>query len=418
MRLLLLILTFLLFASPSARAQVRLLDNLIYHLDDDRSAAEEIRKIGRDAVPALLDAFARYKFSRVRDEVTTLLGEIAPDDPKVRSTLLKALEDKEEDTTVRSNAARGLARLASKDATVLRALTRVLLEDDEDNVRCGVVVAFRDLREKPKAAMPALIKALRDKDGLIRMQVAWTLAESPHTEGTGLAILNAFRGFKDGIAWGISNPGTFHSGMAEALGQFAPEIVPALVKALSDDDAMVRRGAVLALGYAKPRTATVVETVTAMVKLLKDKDRMVRYDACDSLGQMHKDAAAAAPALVESLKDEEVSVRCHAGWALGAIGPAAASAVPELIKALKDKRQGDSRYAAASALGEIGPAAKAAVPALTQARSEDAEMDRVAGWSLQKILNPPRAPTAFEQIECWLKLKLGISVNLSKASKP
>jgi hypothetical protein len=90
MRLLLLILGLFLFAgaSPSARAQVRLLDSLIYHLDDDPSASEEIRKIGRDAVPALLDALERYKFSFVRYQVTSLLGEIAADDPKVRSTLL------------------------------------------------------------------------------------------------------------------------------------------------------------------------------------------------------------------------------------------------------------------------------------------------------------------------------------------
>jgi HEAT repeat protein len=425
MRPFLLILGVVLVATGTAQAQVKLLDVLICHLEDDPSAAAEVRKAGRDAVPALLEAFERYRSCPVRNRVTELLGEIAPDDPRVRRTLLEALEDRDEDTTVRAGAAGALTKLLGKDKTVGEAVLKALLQDQDWEVRGEVAFELRISKQKPRVALPALLKALQDPDQDVRGEAALALAGMGEPDRVVPAILASLRD----IETCETHVHFFISGvdidrwkyLSIALGQIGLPAVPHLRQALTKPERLVRAGAALAYGEMDQNVPGVKkvlkEAAPAIAGLLQDKEVIVRECACDSLKQMGKAAASAVPALIQSLKDEDLGVRCHASWALGSIGPAAASAVPELIKAMEDKGRGASRYAAASALGGIGPAAKAAVPALTQARSEDAEMDRTAGWSLQAILNPPRPPTALEQIECWLKVKLGISVNLSGASR-
>jgi len=139
--------------------------------------------------------------------------------------------------------------------------------------------------------------------------------------------------------------------------------VPALVEALGDGDSDVRRASCEALVRIRDAQA-----VPALIQALGDGDWYVRRVACEALGAIGD--ATAVPALVEALRDDDRDVRRVACEALGAIGDA--TAVPALVEALRDGAR-DVRRAACEALGAIGDAT--AVPALIKALGDDDKGD-------------------------------------------
>ena len=72
----------------------------------------------------------------------------------------------------------------------------------------------------------------------------------------------------------------------------------------------------------------------ALLEALKDSDAGVRRSAAEALDGMRRKAKSAVPALVQALKDSDVGVRRSAAYALVAIGPDA-KVVPALVEALQ-----------------------------------------------------------------------------------
>ena len=101
----------------------------------------------------------------------------------------------------------------------------------------------------------------------------------------------------------------------------------------------------------------VEETVPALLEALKDGDAGVRRVAAEALGRIGPGAQEAIPELIKALKDKHEYVRIRAAEVLGSIGPEVKEVVPALIEALKDKHA-YVRMRAAEALGSIGPEAK------------------------------------------------------------
>ena len=119
------------------------------------------------------------------------------------------------------------------------------------------------------------------------------------------------------------------------------------------------------------RLTPVAETgmTKEQVKALNDEDPVVRKDAVLMLGRMGLEANDAVPALVAALQDDQdPDVRMTVAWTLCRIGEP--DAVPALAAALKD-RHNDVRAQSALSLGVMGPAAQAAVPALAAALRDD-----------------------------------------------
>jgi HEAT repeat protein len=123
-----------------------------------------------------------------------------------------------------------------------------------------------------------------------------------------------------------------------------------------DDDAKVRLRAVVHLGLGPFNKAA----VPALRKALRDENRTVRLAAIGALGEIGSEAREAADDLGVRLKEEDPEAGMKICAALANLGP---PVTPVLLEALKDDNR-EVQRAAVNALGEIGPDAKEAIPAL------------------------------------------------------
>ncbi len=156
----------------------------------------------------------------------------------------------------------------------------------------------------------------------------------------------------------------------------------ALVGALADSDGEVRRWAAWGLGEIGAGDGQVTERL--MEVLLSDPVDEVRRWAAWALGEIQNDHAV--PALAAALEsDPAQEVRRWSAWALGEIQDE--RAVSGLVTGLKDDWY-EARRWSAWALGEI--ADSRAVPGLSEAllRDESAEVRRWSAWALGEIGDP------------------------------
>ncbi len=145
----------------------------------------------------------------------------------------------------------------------------------------------------------------------------------------------------------------------------APAQIEKLTKQLTVSEVPARRDAAYQLGKmgaaAKP-------AVPALIKALQDQDKQVWFFALGALTELGPDAREALPALIEDLsrksrggRDRERNQRMvRTAYALSRLGP---EAIPPLIATLGSDDSA-ARAGAARALGGMGPQAGAAIPAL------------------------------------------------------
>ncbi len=161
---------------------------------------------------------------------------------------------------------------------------------------------------------------------------------------------------------------------ADALGKIeptAPEVIPALTKALRDKNTLTAEYAAKSLLKKKPEI--VLPTLT---EILKDQNENtdVRMETAHLLATLWKDQPdLVLTTLLDILNDnhENESVRKSIIWSLAYLVPNAHDTVlPILIKIL-DSEGLNFRYSAANSLATVGPPAKEAVPLLINAMRKD-----------------------------------------------
>ena len=162
---------------------------------------------------------------------------------------------------------------------------------------------------------------------------------------------------------------------AWALGYLSTnEAVPELRAALHDNEAGVRSAAVLAIANLK-----MAEAVPELRAALNDSEAAVRAAAASSLGRLC--VTEAIPELRAALNDSNAEVRCNSANALWFLR--ATEAVPELRRALQDT-EGRVRSAAASALEALEAAE--AIPDLHRAlHDREAEVRTAAASALASL---------------------------------
>lgn len=252
-----------------------------------------------------------------------------------------------EDAERRRKAASALNDTHPKTRNWLDRLT-AMLGDGDAKVRghiAGCLQAWHDQR-LAVAAGPALTRALRDADPIVRLRSATALGALGLKRHQASETIRA--GLRDAAVDVRQHAMSylFDSGNQDALLADLTRCVR------SDPDPGVRRGAISTL------RVTGAKAVPLLVTLLQHPVKETRQTAIGALSTLGADARAAVPFLIAGLEDDFAAERLEA---LGCIGHA--DAVPKLIELLDD---GGLRPQALSALERLGTEARAAAPRLVK----------------------------------------------------
>jgi HEAT repeat protein len=295
-----------------------------------RGRVAEVFAISRDrnAAPALLEALQGEYFT-VRSRSALALGKIG--EPKAIQPLIHALKDPEDE--VRSAACLALGFF--RDPSTFDEITTVLLDDRKIEVRQAAARALGNTQHP--AALPYLLEALHDSFWWYEREYA------------AVDLLSAIE--KMGVA-----------------------AVSPLIEALRDKEGTVRKFAASLLGkLGDPR---------AMEPL-----GMALYDLHHEVGKVSAEALArfGAPALeilMEALSHPEMWIRIHAIEALSKIRDARVT--PILVEMLNDPER-EVKKQAIHSLGELkDPRASAALREIVSDRA-DRELHTLAKQALENL---------------------------------
>lgn len=263
-----------------------------------RGRIAEVFSINKDrnAVPTLLDALQGEYFT-VRSRAALALGKIG--DRKVLPPLLDALKDPEDEVRIAACLALGLF----KDPTTFDAITNVLLDDPMIEVRQAAAKALGNT-EHP-AALPYLMEALHDS-------YWWYERE--------YAVVDLLQAI-------------------EKLGGVA---VDPLIKALGEKEGTVRKFAATLLGkLGDPRS------IEPLGMALYDLHHDVGRASAESLAKF---GTPAVDVLIEALSHPEMWIRIHSVIALGKIKDPRVALV--LLETLNDPER-EVKKQAIAVLGEL-----------------------------------------------------------------
>jgi HEAT repeat protein len=253
-----------------------LLDNL--GNDDDgvgNSAAVALAHIGNEATPRLiltLDLGNARERAKAAYALGYRVGGVKPS-PDAVPALTEALKD--DDAHVRMEAVHALAGI--RDKTTIPALLALLKREQDADVRADVAGAFGSFGSEAEEAVPILIQVVVGGEVLLQNSAANSLS---------------------------------HIGQAS---------VPALIEVLNDagNGVAARESALMALRIMTERLEA---AVPALVMAMADKEATIRRGAIDVLAVMGRRATMAVPWLILVTElDEEASVRARARNALALI---------------------------------------------------------------------------------------------------
>jgi HEAT repeat protein len=247
----------------------------------------------------------QLKASKFRDQwhAAYVLGTLGPEAAPALPELHKILEKKSEHEYVRGMAAWAIGQIGPAAETEIPLLTETMHSRGHLAVRRSSVEALGNFKAAAKPAVPELVKMLADDDEVTRVNAAvalWKIEQHPKALP---ALLEMLRHGKP--------PEPYHA--AVALGQMESEaatVAPALLEALQDPDADVRRAAARSLG----QLGRAAFPSLGKAKALEDPNPETRRLVIEALGWM---GPVAVKPLTEALKDKSPAVRRAAARALG-----------------------------------------------------------------------------------------------------
>jgi HEAT repeat protein len=353
----------------------------------------------------------------------------------VQAAALAALESR--DAAERVAGIRELERLHRGDSAIAVLRLTPLLGDSDPSVRGATAdalgtVASQALRSENdpgaiRAAVAALIRSLKDTQPGVRTaavrslesisSMAMTVSVSP-AAGLGGA--------------GAKNAGPANSA-AGAAGVDAEAVITALAETLRDQDASVRRAAILALAAAgstgdPPKAlatafedasaenrSVAVHTVVgfgrgldswipALLRIAEhDHDRSVRDTCMYALGQVKPPAITprSVAVLIASLRANDSRVRDAAAGLLGGLGTDAAPAIPSLLEMVKESNATDRHTALRRVFALRGDAAVRALGLIAPGTPAANEVISV----LMAVLKGDLAPSRAAAIEALMRFE-------------
>jgi HEAT repeat protein/S1-C subfamily serine protease len=342
---------------------------------------------------------------KVRAKALELLAEMGPRaQPAVRA-LVEVLKDKDEPTSRRAQKA--LENIGVPDKADV-AYLKTALQDRNERVRIYAADALGRLGLDARSTVPELVKALSDALPPVRQNAAQALGQiGPEAKAISLPALT--KALKD-------DEKAVRMAAAESLilvltPLSAGDLTLVSEQLLAHKDIECRLPAVRALGTLKSEHAKVVPLLKEFCK--SGTDKPLRLAALSSLAQFGPDAEPAIALLIETAKDMDGELRQAAFLAIGKMGAKAKAALPVLTEALKDSDK-IVKASVINALGGIGPdAAKATAAELGQLLED--EKDR--GVRLQIVMTlgkygPGAKPAAARMIEAFAEEELEKAIGL------
>jgi HEAT repeat protein len=331
------------------------------------AAAMEIANMGKQVVPALIQAFAEADIEsdcEIGRALKKLGAVVVPD-------LVTALES--EKRTTRLAAARTLWEFETEATATIPSFLKGLAGTDA-KMRQLCAHGLGRIGAAARQVVPSLLRAAADVDPTVRSSALYALSRMGLAEDQASAVLKRALGDPDPEVrgWAVSCAKDFPVQPADLL----PQLVP-LIREIED----WRYGTIFEMLARVGPKATVA--VLHLLALMQDETKpdWARIDAARTLWRIEPRSGPIVETLVTLLPGNAEAV----SDAIRKIGPAAAAAVPGLVEVLHGE-DWDSRWAAADALGAIGAEAQSAIPALVAALGhESGRVASSAGRALKRI---------------------------------
>lgn len=365
--------------SNSKQGEAKKLISLLADGTKRDHAAQELIRLGVDAVPSLIDALqtqdlnllAIYQriLARIPSASPELTKALKSDHPLIRGrvaeifaiskdknampALLEALHG--EFFTVRARAALALASIG--DARVIPELLP-LLKDTEDEVRIAACIAVGSFQD-PYTFDELANVTLDDTKIEVRQAAVKALSASRNPA----AIPFLLEALRDSFWWFEREHAT--QDLLTAIENMGEPVVEPLIEALADREGTVRKFAAIILGRLRDPRA-----IDELGMTVYDLHHEVSQTAALALAQF---GAPAIDVLAEALIHPEASVREHATLGLGKIRDERVA--PFLIEMLYDPAAVVKRQAILS-LVELND--KRAIPALQEVAANRTDRDSAA----------------------------------------
>jgi HEAT repeat protein len=351
--------------------------------DDDEkvviNASIALSQIGPPAVPFLITELGAED-KEIRRRCVWVLERIRPKPTGAVSALIAIMKE-DKDAGLRVRAMEVLAGIDDKDS--IGAFIYVITRDPDPSIRGSAIGLVSNFGPKAKAAIPALITVMKtdlNKPRLNQPAFGYEAASTlgfigPDAVAPLVDLLedsaNSAR-LRTGAAWSLERVANYHGGKA------IKPAVPALIKALKDEDKDLRSDAAAALAKTQKHGK---DAVPALQGALQDELPIVRIKAADALCRIDASNAPAIRALIKEIQSNDENARFSASWYLRGLGEIA---VPGLIKELRTGNVA-GRMGAISGLKILGADAKDAIPALKEAIDDP---DPVVREAAGKVLKP------------------------------
>jgi len=360
---------------PRAKPATAALKSLL--TDEDQGfrvlVAETLWRIDQqpdDVIPVFISAL-EHGDEDTRYEAAEELKAMGPWAAPAVPALLRALKDTS--WANRCAVAEAMGEIGPAAASAIPALTNTIQHDEKPDVQGYATEALGKIGDP--AAIPVLIAALTSDNDFVRSRAMEALEEFGHAAKAAVpALMQAVKSDE-------SNACTLFATMA--LGSVDADGVstPVLIEALGNENATTRRFAAYALGCLGEKAGAAEQ---ALRDRLTDSDPGARIAAAQAYWSVSGKADEAVSVVRSALQVAiDGPTRIAAIDALEKIGPAAKTAVPDLIPCL-DGNFHTAVTSAADALAKIGPDALPAVPALTN-MLEHSEYDEVRACAARAL---------------------------------
>ncbi len=342
----------------------------------------------KSAVPELIKLLSDSDLN-VKLDAAAALGAIGPDASSAVSALVKAMQDGptaltltsasalasigksavpevtkllNEDSSLKLLAIHVLGEIGTESAASIPELLKLTKSEDTD-IRETAIVSLGEIGPKAIEAETELINILENSTGTTRNKAVYALSKIGSKKALPLIKKYAAADSDDErfqlvCAWALLREDPTNPEAVNAA-------LPGLIKALSDDNALLRREAASAIALSGPLAKSAVPSLKAALE--NEKDQTVIAELITALAEIGPPAADAIPLITPYVNSDDLVLRVVATYALARFGKLSESAVPLLEKELKSHNEHENAITL-WALTKIDPSparAKAALPALT-----------------------------------------------------